>query len=110
MPKEKQPIVKGIGASAGKVSGELVIIKNSSEFDKMGEGKILVCPMTFPSWLPVMAKASAIITDAGGMLSHAAIVCREFGIPAIVGCQNATTVLKNGMMVEVDAFKGEVYE
>lgn len=102
-------LVRGTGASAGKASGEVVVIKNPSEFAKMTKGKVLVCQMTFPAWLPIMAKAAAIITDAGGMLSHAAIVCREFGIPAVVSTQDATEKLKDGMVVEVDAFVGEVY-
>lgn len=105
----KKVLVKGIGASAGIANGEVVVIKEISEFRKMKEGTILVCPITTPSWLPIMHKASAIVTDMGGMLSHPAIVCREFGIPAVVGTNTATTALKNGIVVVVDGSEGKVY-
>lgn len=109
MKSKKKLLVKGVGASAGVVQGEVVIINGLSEFKNMKEGAILVTFMTSPPWLPVMYDAKAVVTDMGGMLSHAAIVCREFGIPAVVSTKNATKKLRNGMKVIVDGGKGEVY-
>lgn len=103
-------LIKGIGASPGRAEGKVVVITNMAEFSKMKQGRILVAPITNPSWLLVMQKAAAIITDYGGALSHPAIVCREFGIPAVVSTQKATKVLKNGMRVVVDGKRGKVYE
>ena len=108
--KKGKLLVKGRGASAGVVEGEVVIIQDLSEFKKMKEGAILVTDMTSPPWLPVMSSATAVVTNKGGLLSHAAIVCREFGIPAVVGTINSTRKLEDGMQVVVDGGKGEVYE
>ena len=74
----------------------------------MIEGAVLVCPMTTPRWLPVMQKAAAIVTDVGGKMSHAAIVCRELGTPAVVGTGNATDVLVAAQRVTVDGSEGQV--
>ncbi len=101
--------VKGIVASNGGkhfVNGEIVIVKSPT--DNIGNGKILVVPSTSPSYVPLMRKAKALITDHGGMMSHAAIVAREFGLPCIVGTKQATKVLKNGDQVVLDLVKGEV--
>ena len=72
----------------------------------MKDGEILVAPMTSPDYIVAMRKASAIVTDVGGLMSHAAIISRELGIPCIVGTKIATQVLKDGDLVEVDANKG----
>jgi pyruvate,water dikinase len=102
--------LKGIGASRGKVEGRVIIVNGPREFSKMKKGYVLVAPMTSPSWLMVIHQAAAIVTDKGGMLSHAAIVCREFGIPAIVGTQEATKLLKDGDRILVDGTQGIIYE
>jgi len=106
----KTLLIKGTGASPGWAEGKVVVITSIAEFSKMEAGRILVAPMTSPPWLLVMQKAAAIITDHGGVLSHPAIICREFGIPAVVGTQKATEVLKEGMEIIVDGKKGKVYE
>ena len=83
------------------------------DIDKFVEGSILVTTMTDPDWVPIMKKAKAIITDAGGRTSHAAIISRELGVPAIVGCGNATHVLHDMQDVTVDCSKGDdglIYE
>jgi pyruvate,water dikinase len=105
----KQPLVRGLGASPDEASGEAVVIDGLEQFATMPEGGVLVCEMTTPEWLPVMAKASAIVTDDGGMLSHAAIVCREYGIPAVVGTGNGREILASGGQVDVDGTEGVVY-
>lgn len=108
--KKQRLLLKGTGASMGRVEGCVVVINDLKEFSKMKTGRILVAPMTSPSWLMVMHKATAVITDEGGILSHAAILCREFGIPAIVGTQEATKLLKDGDRILVDGGRGLIYE
>lgn len=101
-------LVTGKVANRGKVTGVVKIILSATELDKIQEGDILVTGMTTPDYVVVMRKAAAVITDEGGMTSHAAIVSRELKIPCIVGTKNATKVLKDGDLVEVDADKGIV--
>lgn len=98
--------IKGNSASPGKVTGTVKVCRGESELTKMREGDILVACMTQPEFLPAMKKASAVITDEGGLTCHAAIVARELGIPCIIGTKNATKVLKDGDVVEVDAGLG----
>ncbi|MBW2981501.1 hypothetical protein KY343_01345 [Candidatus Woesearchaeota archaeon] len=98
---------KGTVVSRGKtLMGKAKILLTPRNLNKMNKGDILVAPMTSPDYVIAMRKASAIITDEGGMTSHAAIVSRELGIPCIVGTKIATKILKDGMLVEVDADKG----
>src|SRR3989344_3697043 len=101
-------IVKGNCASRGKAKGKVRIILSASENNKLKDGEVLVTFMTSPDFMPVIKKCSAIVTNLGGITSHAAIISREFGIPCIVGTKNATEILKTGDMVEVDADKGIV--
>ena len=94
--------VKGFAGAAGKVTGTVRVVKNIDQIDEICDGDILVTVSTNIGWTLVFPRVSAIVTDIGAPLSHAAIVAREFGIPAVVGCGNATTVLKNGDTVVVD--------
>ena len=107
---EGRILTKGLGASPGVGIGPVKIIKNASEIKRMEKGDILVTEMTTPDFVPAMKKAAAIVTNTGGMTSHAAIVSRELGVPCIVGTSNATTVLTEGMNVSVDGTHGIVYE
>lgn len=100
--------IKGISASQGKVQGKVRIILSSKDFSKFEAGKILVTQSTNPEWTPLLAVAKAVVTDTGGALCHAAIISREYCIPAVVGTQNATEVLKDGQEIEVDGSKGLV--
>jgi pyruvate,water dikinase len=102
-------LLKGLGASPGVAVGEVKIVGSEREISKVKEGDVLVAVMTTPDMVPAMRKASAIVTDEGGLTCHAAIVSRELGVPAIVGTKNATKVLKDGMLVTVDGEKGIVY-
>lgn len=107
--KTSSSAVVGIVASNGGrhfVNGEIAIV--DSPTDLVDEGKIIVVPSTSPSYVPLMRKAKALITDHGGMMSHAAIVAREFNLPCIVGTKQATKVLKDGEKVVLDLVKGEV--
>lgn len=93
--------------------GKVNVIKNISEFAHFEEGDILVADVTNPDWEPIMKKASAVVTNRGSRTCHAAIVAREIGVPAVVGCTNATDVLKNGVYVTVSCAEGDegyVYE
>jgi pyruvate,water dikinase len=100
-------IVEGraIGQKIG--TGPVRIVHNISEMDKVQLGDVLVTDMTDPNWEPVMKRAAAIVTNRGGRTCHAAIIARELGIPAVVGCGNATDVLKEGMLVTVSCAEGD---
>jgi len=100
--------IEGRVAFKGNVTGRVRVIKKISEAESFKKGEILVASMTDPRYVFIMEKAAAIVTDEGGMLCHAAIVSREFGIPCIVGTKIATKVLKDGDLVEVDAENGIV--
>ncbi|MEW9491553.1 MAG: pyruvate, water dikinase [Candidatus Aramenus sulfurataquae] len=107
---ERKVLVKGLPASPGIASGRariLLDVKDAKDFQK---GDILVTKMTDPDWVPIMKIASAIVTDEGGITSHAAIVSRELGIPAVVGTKEGTKVIKDGQDITVDATRGVVYE
>ena len=100
--------VKGFAGAAGVVTGTVRVIDDVSRIDEIVPGEILVTRATNIGWTVAFHKVSAIVTDIGAPLSHAAIVAREFGIPAVVGCRNATTILKTGDVVTVDGSKGTV--
>ena len=100
--------ISGMSASIGKVIGNVQIINNLKDIENFRKGNILVTSMTRPEFISAMKKASAIITDEGGITSHAAIVARELKIPCIIGTKNATKILKDGMLVEVKANHGMV--
>lgn len=100
--------VVGMTASPGTAIGKVIILKDPNDAYKVKEGDVLVAPMTSPDYVVAMKKAVAVVTDWGGMTSHAAIVAREFGIPCVVGTDVATKVFKDGDMVEVLADEGIV--
>ncbi|OGM28825.1 hypothetical protein A2962_05080 [Candidatus Woesebacteria bacterium RIFCSPLOWO2_01_FULL_39_61] len=100
--------IRGISASKGKALGKVALISDMNTVNKISESCILVTKMTSPMITTLLPKISAIVTDQGGMLSHAAILARELGIPCIVGTQIATEFFKNGDLVEVDADNGVV--
>lgn len=102
---------RAIGQKIG--SGPVRVIHDASEMERVQPGDVLVADMTDPNWEPVMKRASAIITNRGGRTCHAAIIARELGVPAVVGCGNATEVLKDGQMVTVSCAEGDegkIYE
>lgn len=100
--------INGRVASKGTASGKVVIVKGVKDLAKVREGDIIVAITTHPDYVSAMKKAAAIVTDEGGITSHAAIVSREFGIPCIVGTKSATHLLNDGDRVEVDAIEGRV--
>ena len=102
-------LVSGLPASPGIASGIVKVIKNLNELNKIRKGDVLVTEMTNPDMVVTMQKAAAIVTDEGGVTSHASIVSREMGIPAVVGTGNATSILEDGMEITIDGFSGRVY-
>jgi len=105
--------IKGIGASRGKVTASAYVIFNSpnspQKLTKIPQGVILVAPLVTPDWLPLLQEVAGIVTEQGGMTSHAAILSRELGIPAIVNARNATSIVQSGEKLMIDGERGEVY-
>lgn len=104
------PILDGLGASPGIATGPVKIIKTAAEINKVKKGDVLVTKMTTPDFVPAMRKAVAVVTDLGGRTSHAAIVSRELGIPAIVGTELATKTLKKAETITIDGKAGKIYQ
>jgi phenol phosphorylase subunit alpha len=98
----------GFPGSPGEVEGVVRVCRTVKEINELQEGEILVAPTTSPSWAPAFQKIKAAITDVGGVMCHAAIVCREYGLPAIVGTGSATSRLKTGQRIKLDGAKGEI--
>ncbi len=112
---EKQVITQevlavGAPASPGIGVGPVSIIHSPKEIEKVKQGDILVAPQTNPDYVPAMKKSAAILTERGGRTSHAAIVSRELGIPAVVGAEGVIKKLKNGMVISVNGSTGEIYK
>ncbi|AXG09525.1 phosphoenolpyruvate synthase [Haloplanus rubicundus] len=103
-------LLSGLGASPGIASGAVRIVTKLDHLDQVSEGDVIVTEMTMPDMVPAMKRAAAIVTDEGGMTSHAAIVSRELGVPAVVGCGGATRTLEDGQIVTVDGEMGTVRE
>jgi pyruvate,water dikinase len=100
--------LKGFASSAGVVEGKVRVLKRLDEIVGLEPGEIMVCPTTNPSWAPVFTKIKAAVTDIGGLTSHAAIVCREYGVPSVTGTGVATSVIKTGDTIRVDGDTGVV--
>lgn len=98
----------GLGASAGVRRGRVRVVRSEADVHQLQPGEVLVCPITTPAWSPLFAVAGALVTDHGGVLSHASIVARENGLPAVVGTGSATSTLVDGQEVTVDGTAGTV--
>lgn len=101
--------IKGYAASPGLYTGVARILRGEQDFDKLGQGDILVCSTLTPSWTILFSLAGAVVTDTGGILSHASIVAREYKLPAVVGTRTATSVLRDGDVITVDGATGLVH-
>jgi phosphohistidine swiveling domain-containing protein len=97
------------GACPGTYTGPARVISQEDEFDRVQPGDVLVCPTTSTSWNILFGKIGAWVTDSGGILSHPAIIAREFGIPTVVATGKGTKMVKNGQRVQVDGTAGVVY-
>jgi pyruvate,water dikinase len=104
----KDVLLSGTAGSPGVVRGPVKIVRDISEFGKLRAGDVLVAPVTNPAWTPLFQRALAVVVDAGGAASHAAIVAREYGIPAVMGTLNGTKELKDGQWIQVDGSRGLV--
>ncbi|WP_373046117.1 phosphoenolpyruvate synthase [Vulgatibacter sp.] len=107
--QKREVLVRGLGASPGQAAGVVRVLQSPKEGGKLQQGEVLVAPMTAPDWVPVMQRASAIVTASGGMTSHAAIVSREMGLPCVVGARDALDKLRDGDEVTVDGSSGAIY-
>lgn len=103
-------LIRGLGASPGVVSGEVRVVTELDQLDKVDDGDVLVTEMTMPDMVPAMKRAAGIVTDEGGMTSHAAIVSRELGVPAVVGTGSGSRELVDGQAVTIDGDRGTVIE
>jgi phosphohistidine swiveling domain-containing protein len=100
--------LRGVAASPGRYRGTVRVLKSEREFDKLRPGDVLVCPVTSPVWSVVFPNVDALVTDTGGILSHPAIIAREYHVPAVVATGNATELLRDGQIVTVDGTAGTV--
>jgi pyruvate, water dikinase len=100
--------LKGFAASPGVAEGPARVIFSADQIGEVREGEILVAPLTAPSWAPIFGKIKATVTDVGGMMAHAAIVCREYGLPAVTGTAFGTKTIKTGQRIRVDGNQGTV--
>jgi pyruvate, water dikinase len=101
--------MEGFAGSPGVVEGIARVCRSVKDIGELKEGEILVSPTTSPSWAPVFQKIKAVVTDVGGIMCHAAIVCREYGMPAVVGTGQGTAIIKSGMKIKVNGDTGRVY-
>ncbi|MGY2124230.1 phosphoenolpyruvate synthase [Nocardia gipuzkoensis] len=107
-PAQAQVLLRGLAAAPGRASGTVRILRSPAEGSALRAGEVLVAAMTNPDWLPTISRASALVTDSGGMTCHAAIVARELGVPCVVGTRTATTTLTEGAVVTVDGSAGQI--
>jgi pyruvate,water dikinase len=108
-PESSDPrLINGNAASAGTYTGTARVIMSLEDSDRLRQGDVLVCPATMPPWTPLFAIASAVVTDHGGILSHTAIVAREYQIPAVIGTKVGTSLIQDGQTITVDGDAGTV--
>lgn len=100
--------IRGVGGSAGRAAGPARVVRDPKDAGRLGSGAILVCPYSDPGWTPLLGQVAGVITETGGILSHAAVICREFGIPAVLGVSGATGRIPDGAMVKIDGGAGHV--
>jgi pyruvate,water dikinase len=101
-------VLRGAPGSPGTYRGRVRIVRGEGDFCHLQPGEVLVCPVTTPAWAALFPLAGALVTNDGGVLSHAAIVAREHGLPAVLGTRQATAVLADGQLVVVDGTNGTV--
>jgi phosphohistidine swiveling domain-containing protein len=107
-PPSEPDAVSGFAGSAGRARGVARVVRSLADAERLRPGEVLVAETTAPPWTPLFAVAAAVVTDTGGVLSHSAVVAREYGLPAVVGAGDATAVIRDGDVVEVDGGAGVV--
>ena len=101
-------VLRGFAVSPGIVTGPACLIRSPADFERMRPDSILVCPTTTPAWTALFSQATGLVTDIGAVLAHGSIVAREYGIPAVLGCGNATQRIQDGQWIRVDGSAGIV--
>jgi pyruvate,water dikinase len=101
-------LLRGTPASPGRARGTARVVRGAADFSRITPSDVLICTTTTPAWTPLFASVAALVTDTGGILCHAAVVAREYGLPAVVGAEVATRTIPDGSLVEVDGERGEV--
>ena len=107
-PSRDPDTVAGLAASPGQFQGFARVARTLPEASEVKPGEVLVCETTLPSWTPLFSTVGAVVTDTGGILSHCAIVAREYRIPCVVGTGTATSLIESGMKLTVDGSQGLV--
>ena len=110
MTQENKLLARGMGTSPGVAIGKAVVVRKIDELSKVQEDDIIVVRESNPAWTVGMMKASALVSELGGIICHVAIVAREMGIPCVVNVENATQIFRDGMQINVDGEKGVIYE
>lgn len=100
--------LSGLPASAGSVTGAAYVARNVADAAGIEPGQILICPFTDPGWTPILCRVAGVVTETGGLLSHAAVICREFGVPAVLGLDGATRRIRHGQRIRIDGSLGTV--
>lgn len=101
--------LSGLGVAAGRASGRARLINHPDKGGKLAPGEVLVAPSTDPGWTPLFLKACALVMETGGVMSHGAIVAREFGVPAVVNIPGAMRIIKYGQEITVDGDEGKIF-
>jgi pyruvate,water dikinase len=107
-PPDDPNVLKGVPASGGLVRGRAKVVRSLADASKLEPGDVMVCEMTTPPWAPLFSTIAGLVADTGGVLSHCAIVAREFRLPAVVGTIYGTRILRDGMLITVDGTRGIV--
>lgn len=107
-PQDAPDELRGVPGSPGRHSGTVRVVRDQTEFAKLGPGDVLVAPVTSPPWSVLFLQAGAVVTDGGGVLSHTAVIAREYGIPAVLATGQGTRRLHDGDLVIVDGTAGTV--
>jgi rifampicin phosphotransferase len=101
-------LIVGTGASAGEITAIARVVRGEEDFARVSAGEVLVCTTTTPAWTGLFPSLAGLVTDTGGILCHAAVVAREYGLPAVVGAEVATSAVPDGALVRLDGRTGEV--
>jgi pyruvate,water dikinase len=107
--EQDDDLIDGVAGSPGVYTGVARVVRSLDEAGDLEDGEVMVCEMTLPPWVPLFTVAGAVVSDVGGVMSHCAIVAREFGLPAVVGSVNGTTRIQTGQTITVDGTNGNVW-
>lgn len=107
-PAARDAWLSGSPASPGRATGPARVIRSPAEFGRLEEGDVLVAPATSPGWTPLFTRAVAVVTDTGSLMAHASLVAREYGLPAVIGCGDATARIRDGQVITVDGTAGTI--